>query len=179
MLRMPVLVVIVLLSSLAACGWCRETHQPVPEMSMEEAIESLGSPDRDARRQGAIFLIAQGADAKQAVPAIVEIIRREAPDVPMEPMAVLEQLGPDAKDAVPAIVENLKKYAPDVQYGFLHVLFAIGPAGKAAVPSLIKVARSEDFHHRYLAYKALGQMGDASKPAVGALIKGLQSDVAS
>ena len=160
MSRLWMFTVALLMLSPCVDVWARGSGPSIgPVMSVEKAIEALRSSDQETRRKGLVALLAVGPAAKSAVPAIIEIIEQEAPDVPIEPLVVLERLGPDAKDAVPAIVAYLEKYAPTCSHSFLHVLVAIGPDGKAAVPILIAISSSKDFHCRYLACRASGEWG--------------------
>jgi HEAT repeat protein len=148
-------------------------------MTVEQAIEALRSPEESERFKAAVVLIQSRDAAKQALPAVIEMMRERPNDVPPDAMRVLEYLGPDAKDALPLILEHLEQKAPDVQHGYLHVTVAMGPVAQAAVPSLMKIMTSDDFHCRYLACRALGVMGPAAKPAVDMMIERLDGDVAS
>jgi HEAT repeat protein len=112
-----------------------------------EALGSLGEPAVPAlvdalkieriRPSVARILGRLGPAAKQAVPALAEIVRRDD-RVPArcEALMALGAIGPDAAPSVPAIAESLRGTKEDICYAACYALGRIGPAAIAAKPEL-------------------------------------------
>ena len=80
-----------------------------------------------------------GRQAKQAVPALAEIVVRDD-RVPArcEALMALGAIGPDAAASVPAVVKALGGTREDVCYAACYALGQMGPAAIAAEPVLRK-----------------------------------------
>lgn len=104
-------------------------------------IETLKDP-RTAY-YGCLVLSELGPGAKQAVPALTDILSSPESEVRQEAALALSQIGPAAKSAVPALVKRLgTEQEPSI---LLAVIFAIGKIGEpaaAAVP-VIETMRAE------------------------------------
>jgi hypothetical protein len=114
-----------------------------------------------------------GPKAKDAIPVLIEALRREprpGESLPDNAALALGKIGPAA---VPALIDVLKD--PNAAKAWPHAanaLKVIGPAAREAVPVLIDVAKSnKDPLSPCLAIDALGAIGPNAKAAVPALVE--------
>ncbi|OGS10446.1 MAG: hypothetical protein A2234_00800 [Elusimicrobia bacterium RIFOXYA2_FULL_58_8] len=126
-------------------------------------VDALKDEDSEVRGSAALALGRIGPGAKNAVPALIEVLRSSVTSVNEEhnvrAAIALGDIGPNAKEAVPALIESLKD--DDALRRFsVEALGKIGPAAKAAVPHLEAVLKySNDSWCRDEIKKALKQIG--------------------
>jgi HEAT repeat protein len=115
-----------------------------------------------------------GAEAREAVPELVNMLRRHEWPHNAYAAAALGGIGPDAKSAVPALVQVIRNTNthPDAKGTAIKSLGRIGPAAAAAVPVLAEETASATGCRREAA-QALGEIG--SREGVPALIALLRS----
>jgi HEAT repeat protein len=122
-----------------------------------------------------------GAAAKDAVPALLDVLRRKSPyeeilahNRPIEVSLALGQIGPEARPAVPALLALMKKYP----HTCLAVTLALGqiggPEGGAAVSLLTKLLRSQDEPVRIRAAQTLWRIDRRADQVLPVLIESLQ-----
>lgn len=120
-----------------------------------------------------------GPVAKDAAPALIEMVGDKNPHARREALMALGGIGPDAEAAVPAATQAIADADEKVAYAAYYTLGRIGPAAKAAVPALEK--RMDDQKDPFAAFGAAWAIsmiqpdapGVAAK-AVPLLVQGLQ-----
>ena len=147
----------------------------------KEKIDMLIAELRQGNPRAAYVLGEMGTKAKEAIPALVEALKRE----PMPGESVADNaalaLGKIGADAVPALVRVLgDSSATNAWPHAASALKVIGPGARDAVPVLIEVAKKpppKDVLTPCLAVDALGAIGPGAKPAVPALAELLRHNV--
>ena len=121
----------------------------------------------DVRSAAAEALGKIGPAAKDAVPALTELLRDEDAYARSAAAEVLVKIiGPAA---MPKLVELLKDKDTDVCFAAIEVIGKIGPAAKDAVPALAELLNGWGYRSACAAAEALGKIGPAAKDAVPAL----------
>jgi len=78
----------------------------------------------------------------EALPALLEKLRAEKPDVRMEAAAAIGRLGPQAKAAAPALLGAFpQEKDPFARRAMIAALGAIGPEAREAAPALVAAVR--------------------------------------
>jgi HEAT repeat protein len=145
-----------------------------------EAVPALTKRLRDSnidvRIQTANSLSALGIDAKDAVPALIEVLQSDQQDANflIAVADTISSIGPDAKAAVPALTNALRN--PDLADAAVDAIGAIGPEAKDAVPAIILWLNDERNHLPWHAVEALGNIGPAAKEARPSLTRLLEND---
>lgn len=109
-----------------------------------------------------------GAEAKAAVPALVEALRDSDAKVRYRSLMALGNLwsgaerGPEVRAAVPALIKLLKDEDEYIRRRAVYVLGRIGPEARAAVPALTEALRDENEDVRSYVAKALGAINSAN-----------------
>jgi HEAT repeat protein len=146
-------------------------------------IEALEGKDGHVQQYAAMAVQKIGPQAKQAVPALIEIVKKyKAPNTPAKLQAIeaLGRIGRGAKEAVPVLNEALKAKPPRAacRISAAVALGRIGPDAKDAVPTLIDILGEEETKSgplRYHAATALGHIGASANaevvPALVALLE--------
>ena len=112
------------------------------------------------------------SEAKQAVPALIQVLKDENKWVRENDAVALGKIGPAAKQAIPDLIQLL-----DDEYNMvrLYAASALGDIGLEAVPALIIALNDEqDADVRRMAASALGKIGPEAKQAVPVLYLSLE-----
>ena len=98
--------------------------------------------DRVAGRLTLATIIEVGPPAKDAVPALIEILN--SGDVESRRLAAraCAAIGPEARDAIAALIDRLKDEQIAVQREAAKAFGAIGPASKSAIPKLLDALKA-------------------------------------
>jgi HEAT repeat protein len=125
-----------------------------------------------AMNQALLVLGLMGAEAKEAVPALIEIL--QTPNTPFmyQVSNALGQIGASAVGPLGEVLAN-KETPVTLLYPIIQALAQIGPEG--AEP-LLKALEHENQVVRQNAIQALGRMGPGAKPAVPKLIEFLSGN---
>jgi len=160
-------------SSAAALG----NLGPAAKPAIAGLEAALGDSDATVRVSAAAALWRIDGHA-QAIPTLVEMLRRRSDSVPSDSLpsdplpyeaaVALGDLGADSEPAVSALVEALGHADRDVARAAARSLAQIGPA---AVPALQEALKHGDANVRGSAVEALGWLG---KPSVPNLIDALK-----
>ena len=140
-------------------------------------IHALHAKKAERRRDAALALGAMGPDAKDAVPALIDVLKTDSDHgVRLFAAASLGAIGPDARDSVPALIDALKADSDIVvRRTAASALGAIGPDAKDAVPALLDVLKTDgDELVRYCAGLSLGNIHARPKAVIPALIECLK-----
>src|SRR5262245_16097145 len=106
--------------------------------SVDELQKMLADADPEVQARGAFGLSRHGADARPAVPALIEALKRPTPLVRQNAALALGAIGPGAESAVPALTEALGDSEWAVRRQVALSLGEIGPAAKPALGELTK-----------------------------------------
>jgi HEAT repeat protein len=86
-----------------------------PDYSVAGQMKALKDDDPDVRNTAATVLGRYGAEAKEAVPALVESLKDKDKHVRRSAAYSLARFGRDANDAIPALKESLQDEDPKVR----------------------------------------------------------------
>ena len=123
-------------------------------------------------------LSALGAEASNAVPALIEIYQQNFASSAREAAAnTLVEIGPAAKMAIPVLIKSAASTNSDVRAFALYTLGRMALESETVVPVLIKGLHDPDREVRFNAafgLEALAFMGGDAKPAIPALVETLK-----
>jgi HEAT repeats/HEAT repeat len=133
------------------------------------------------RRHGAHGLIALGAAAKPAIPALIAQLQDKEPDVRYVAVFTLRCLGPTAKDALPALITCINDSEFTVQDDAVIGLGTLQQEPERVVPILIDFLQkhSKDTILCPDAMGALSTFRAQANPAVPLLLRLLQDEQAN
>jgi len=116
-----------------------------------------------------------GPDAKDAVPALIEILRQD-PKLGVRNSAAqsLGLIGPDARNAIPELIAGLKEKDSYMRLACAQALGRIGPDASDAVPDLIECLRDKSSLVQVHAAVSLGRIGPSARAAIPALTEFLK-----
>jgi HEAT repeat protein len=148
---------------------------------LRQALAALGFhyPPAEAQHMRAEKgLSALGADASNAVPALIEIYEQNtSPTARRAAANALVEIGPTAKQAIPALIKSATSTNSEVRAFALYTLGRMALEPELVDPVLIRALRDPDREVRYQAACGLANfafMGGDARPAVAALIGALQ-----
>jgi HEAT repeat protein len=143
------------------------------EAVVSALVGLLDDEDQGVRAKAAIVLAEIGPQAKAAVPALLETLKKH-PDnfIAMS----LARLRPDADTVVPTLVEMLRNENPEARMAAANLLTEFGPQAKAAVPALADMRNDKDERVRTQTALALWKIDRQAEPAVSALAEQLKKD---
>src|ERR1700686_644193 len=104
---MRVITLLILVLALSGCG----TRAPYEGKSALELEGMLTDPNPAVQAQGAHGLSLLAAEAKPAVPALIQVLSKGEPVAQEQAALALGKIGPEARAAVPALTEALKSRA--------------------------------------------------------------------
>jgi len=137
-----------------------------------DLIEASKTGDAQVSGAAIVALGQIGADAKSAVPTIVDALNKK--ETRSLAIVALGKIGPDAKAAVPELAKNLK--TKEVQSLVIEALGNIGPQAKSAVPDLADLLKEADKEVKPSILSTLARMGPDAKPVVAAIGSCLSTD---
>ncbi|MGE3775852.1 MAG: HEAT repeat domain-containing protein, partial [Pirellulaceae bacterium] len=144
--------------------------------SLPELMKLLVSEDDIACHAAAVAIHGLGAEAKAAVPAVIDQLRQKSTRrIPM--IYALMGMGPAAADAVPVLIKMLDVEDDfHVQYWACRALGQVGlPAAQPAVKELVRLVRHPVASVRGNAAAALGKLGpQVGEEAIAALAAALK-----
>jgi HEAT repeat protein len=126
-------------------------------------IEKLQSDDHRARWDAMMYITPMGKEAKDAAPAVREIVKR-GNGVAAATLAAIA--GPDAEDALGVLLHIL-----DDDWDTTENIAQIGPA---AIPELLKMMNKPELKNRHLVVKALGLLAPKAPQCIPPLIDALK-----
>jgi HEAT repeat protein len=138
--------------------------------SVPALIAALEHPE--ARYWACLALAEMGAQAKDAVPGLKEVLADERPEVRLQAAIALAEIGPPAKPAVPELIKLLGDKFEGVRCA---AVFALGRIGdKSAADAIAKMERSSDPAVNTLSTWAIAKMYPEDKQrmqqAIGELV---------
>jgi HEAT repeat protein len=119
--------------------------------------------------QYAQVLAAIGPGAREAIPLLIEILRKAPSDERGWAAWTLGNIGPQTREVMPALLRALKREHPDVRQAAAAALTYI-PQAEEVVPALLEALR-EDPWVRETALRGLGLMGKKAEKALPDILK--------
>jgi HEAT repeat protein len=151
------------------------------DSTLRQALTALGVPYTPAETRhmrAEKGFSALGADASNAVPALIEIYEQNfSPTARRAAANALVEIGPASKQAIPALIKSTASTNSDVCAFALYTLGRMALESELVDPVLIKALHDPARQVRYDAVFGLANlafMGGDAKPAVPALIEALQ-----
>ena len=113
--------------------------------------------------------VALGASASNAVPQLIEIFRKNAPQSQLCSVIALGSIGPAARQAIPDLLSATTNLYRDTRLETVKALGNLHAEPAVVVPALIKCLQDPDPGVRRASVRALAKFGPEAKPAVPAL----------
>jgi HEAT repeat protein len=112
-----------------------------------------------------------GADARQAVPALVEIYERPpSSSSQASAAAALSDIGPSASVAIPSLLRGTTNSDAAVRLCAVSALGSFQSEPETVVPALIRCLSDTNVSVRTIAARSLGQFGPEARQAIPALM---------
>lgn len=156
--------------------------QGFPDLDLGPAIpgliEMLKRPELNSRSWAVLILGQLGPAAKEALPALREIVRESQPSSRLQIVTALKQI---AGEDDPAVFDKMAEQLRDPQFynrnAAASALARMGPAGvKLAEPVLLEALQSPDQSTRYQAIVGLSRFrGPEGKQALTSIITALDT----
>jgi HEAT repeat protein len=136
-----------------------------------DVCKDASDSNRSNRCTAAMVLGDFGPAAKEAVPALLELLKDSDRYLPCYAAFSLWQIAKHDR-AIPVLIEKGRgSEGPDSEF-----LGQIGPEAKAAVPALTKAAADKDAFRAFRAIEALGKIGAEAKSAIPVIRPFLKTD---
>jgi HEAT repeat protein len=118
-----------------------------------------------------------GAQAKDAVPALIEIVNQDISETSrLDTVDALAFIGPPAEEAAPSFIQWATNANSELRCGAVFALGRIRSKPELAVPALINALHDSDPSTRIHALIALEQFGPDAKLAVPTLLEFNKTD---
>lgn len=111
------------------------------------------------------------AEAKDAIPALVALLKSNDVTVRWNAARTLGKIGPASVIALPELIADLKHEDPLVREHAAEAIGDIGPTAVEAVPDLVAVLNDEVWKVRRDGVRSIGNMGPVAKDALPAIQK--------
>lgn len=124
-------------ASLAGTAFEEQAKAEYQGYTAGEWAAALKAPDAEARRVAAAALAEMGADARGALPELIDALDDKDPGVRRLATQVLGNIGPDAREASQILVDKMMDEDPAfMRYGVRALGNIVHPAGngKKAAP---------------------------------------------
>ena len=145
--------------------------EPPSQKALKPLIRGLDDKNPRVRMKCVQALGAFGAEAREAVPALLRCLEDER--CALWVVITLGKIGPDAAVAGPALAKRLSSEDVDMRTHAAVALGRVQPKGPEGLAALIAMLEEEDRGTRQAAARTLGMLGSAAAPAVPALIRAL------
>ena len=142
-----------------------------PEKSVQDWIQALAEKDPGVRIKAAEALGKMRGKAKEAIPALLSLLRDDRSYVRRSAVEALGGIGPDAKDAVQRLIDTLSDSSVEVRREAVLALGRIDPENRQVLAALGKGLRDKDAEVCKSASQVLVGIG---KPAVPTLVEALK-----
>lgn len=150
----------------------------MPEPPVGRLMEQLNADDLHRVCAAAVAIGAAGPKAKDAVPDLIAIVRKDDKQTRNFAISALRDIGPAAKTALPVLVQMLDHKDFHTQYWACRALGALGADGRSAAPDLVRQLRARFPSVRSNAAAALGRIGPpAGRQALDGLIQALDDPI--
>ena len=120
-------------------------------------LSLLGEKDSKTRLEAVRALGKMGVAAKEAIPALTELLRdrEKEENIRLQAAGALGKMGPEAKAAIPALTELLRHEDGAVGLVAASILGKMGLQAEATIPTLMEFLRDKEWGVRTAAATAL------------------------
>jgi HEAT repeat protein len=143
---------------------CR-SRPPYEGRSVAQLVRMLNDRSPAVQAQGAFGLSRLGPDARDAVPDLIEALKKDSL-VRQNAALALGKIGPDAREAVPALIEVLGDPEWIIRRQAVLALGQIGADARAALPALQKLQKDSSKQVRDAAREALAMVGQTKDKSI-------------
>lgn len=138
-------------------------------MRAQKVIPSHLHTDEEYHSMACSGFYALGSAGKEAVPALMELLKKNDPEIRSTANTCLGNIGPAAGAAVPLLVQFVNDTNRFVRFGTLISLGRIHMEPETVVPILMRTLNPTN-ENLAITIMVLGQFGEKAKPAVPALL---------
>src|SRR5262249_55080468 len=173
--RLPLLRLL-LPALLLACSRTAAAAEPAPTFADKPLsfwLERLRDADPLTREEAATVLGDLGPSAKEALPALHDLLKSDAGPLRLRAAMAVWKVGHEARETAPVLIAALRDGGRGQRLVILQTLGEMGPAAEAAAPLLTGFLSDANASVRNQASLTLLQLGPAAVPA---LVKGLEHD---
>ncbi len=147
--------------------------QPAEKTRAQEVQELIGQLDDKnpvSRYQAARSIILMGAEAKTAIPKLIEKLQSDKDQPARAAYAeALGIIGPETKAVLPALIKAFDDESGYVRYSAATALARFGPKAKPAVPALVAKFQTSTGTDREILAGTFGKIGTAASVAIPVL----------
>lgn len=146
-------------------GASKYTLMQIGEPALPVLIETLKNQDKSIAEGAAIVLGMLGSKAKEAAPALKELLRSESAPEGIRKYEVAKSLGKIGE--IDFLIRALRGEEPGVNtFNANHGLRGAGSAAVKAIPVLLEKVNSDNAAEQSFAAETLGAIGEASHEAI-------------
>lgn len=137
--------------------------------ALREALNSQMALNSEVAYHAAYALGKLRSDAREALPELVEALRKGKRDsVRYAAADCLPRIGANPSDIVPPLVEALESKDSQLRHRAIEALGEIGLPAQAAIPALLNRLKNREDCHEVV--KALGSFGSEAAPSIPAIV---------
>lgn len=138
-------------------------------------LEGLQNPLPDVHSRAAYAIGKLGPAAKEAIPALVQILKKGLTNERAWAAIAIGNIGPEAKDVSPALLEALRDPSDGiVRLRAAEALWRIERQPTQVLPTLVESLKGANSSERLVAALVLSQMGPAAKDALPELVQAIK-----
>ena len=141
-----------------------------------ELIGQLDSPTAETRKKAVRHLAWMGAEAKAAVPALLQVINDDEPVIRAFTAKALWSIEGRTEPVVSVFIELLSEPQPAVRQLAAYVLGTMGPKASEALPELRRAMKEQAGLTCIYLSEATARIDPSDRESIGILIENLQND---
>ena len=146
-------------------GASKYTLLQIGGLALPGLIEALKNQDHRVAEGAAIVLGMVGPEAKEAAPALKELLRSKSAPQGLRKYEVARALG--KIDEIDYLIRALRGEEPGVSaFNASHGIIGAGPKAVKAIPALLEMLNGDKAPEQSFAADALGAIGEASNEAI-------------
>jgi hypothetical protein len=159
----------------------RRTRDESVAVFLDRVRSDLRAPDPEPRARAVEAIVYVGPEAREAVPALLEIMKDHDSALRDNALWALINIGPEEKAILPAVIEAVNDRSdPYLAGSAAQGLGRLGARAKEAVPALIDLLKngeeSNQCSNQFHAAEALGKIGPDARAAIPALSEWAKSN---
>jgi HEAT repeat protein len=152
-------------------GWvCDEAADALSEigrLAVGPLVKATESPNALVRAHAARALGGMRPSSKEALPALLRLLRDQNKDVRRHVLEAIAHVEPTARTAIPAVIDVLASDAePTNRCWAAGTLASLDKRGTEAIPALVRALRDKDPDVRATAAGAIGGFGPIARAAI-------------
>jgi HEAT repeat protein len=154
-------------------------RRPLPDnlepmnRDIAEWISALSNPSAAVRREAAIRLAIAGPAARNAVPALTNLLSDLDPHVRLDVAQALWEIERNGYPILPVLIDLLLSNRGDTRIGAAYILGRMGNAAVDTVPWLTKLLDDSQSFDQFLLAEAIVRLDPTRRSALDVLVSGL------